>query len=122
MFWCMQRTNIYLEARQTELLDGIAAQEGVSRAEVIRRIIDRALAGSDDDLTAGLTAIDQSFGVLEEADVPVRDSGDRERHLARMWKSGSRSWSTPTFSSLICEESWRPETGCGRPAWTALSP
>lgn len=85
----MQRTNIYLEARQTELLDGIAAQEGVSRAEVIRRIIDRALAGSDDDLTADLAAIDQSFGILEEADIPVRDSGDRERHLAQMWKSGS---------------------------------
>ena len=35
MMWCMQRTNIYLEERQTELLDQLAIDQGVSRAEVV---------------------------------------------------------------------------------------
>ena len=48
MMWCMQRTNIYLEDRQTAVLDRLAAEEGISRAELIRRILDRALQGSDD--------------------------------------------------------------------------
>jgi metal-responsive CopG/Arc/MetJ family transcriptional regulator len=82
----MLRTNIYLEERQTAALDRIAAEEGVSRAEIIRRLLDRALAGRDDDLAADLTAIDESFGVLTEVDLPARGGGDREEHLARMWQ------------------------------------
>lgn len=82
----MIRTNIYLAERQTAMLDRLAAEEGVSRAEVIRRLIDRALAGRDDDLAADLAAIDESFGVLEDADIPARAAGDREEHLARMWR------------------------------------
>jgi len=82
----MTRTNIYLEDRQTAILDRIAAEEGRSRAEVIRRLIDRALAGRDDDLTADLAAIDESFGALRGMDVPTRAAGDREEHLARMWR------------------------------------
>jgi hypothetical protein len=82
----MTRTNIYLEDRQTAILDRLAAEEGVSRAEVIRRLIDRALAGRDDDLAADLAAIDESFGTLADAEVPVRGAGDREAHLARMWQ------------------------------------
>ena len=38
-----QDRNIYLAERQTEALDRIAADEGISRAEVIRRLLDRAL-------------------------------------------------------------------------------
>lgn len=82
----MTRTNIYLEERQTAILDRIADEEGVSRAEVIRRLIDRALAGRDDDLTTDLAAIDESFGVLGELDVPARGANDREAHLSRMWQ------------------------------------
>lgn len=44
----MERTSIYLERRQTTMLDRLAAGEGVSRAEVIRRLLDRALGGEDD--------------------------------------------------------------------------
>jgi len=87
--WCMTRTNIYLEDRQTAMLDRIAAEEGVSRAEVIRRLIDRALAGRDEDVAADLAAIDESFGVLEDADVPARSAGDREEHLARVWRAAA---------------------------------
>jgi len=83
--WCMKRTNIYLDERQTEALDRLAAQEGVSRAEVIRRLLDRVLAGSDESLAADLQAIEQSFGALRDLDAPARGRGGREEHLARMW-------------------------------------
>lgn len=85
----MTRTNIYLEDRQTAMLDRIAAEEGVSRAEVIRRLLDRALAGRDDDLAADLAAIEESFGALAEVDAPARGAGDREAHLAGIWQVGA---------------------------------
>lgn len=85
----MFRTNIYLEDRQTAILDRIAAEEGISRAEVIRRLLDRGLAGRDDDLATDLAAIDESFGALGDVTVPVRGAGDREAHLARMWRVSS---------------------------------
>lgn len=87
--WCMKRTNIYLDQEQTALLDRLAAEEGVSRAEVIRRLLDRALASQDDSLVTGLAAIDESFGVLQDVDIPSRGAGDREEHLARMWQIAS---------------------------------
>lgn len=89
MFWCMNRTNIYLEERQTRALDRLAAEQGVSRAEVVRRLLDRALGGADEDLARDLAAIDESFGALREWDVADRSPGDREHHLARAWKATS---------------------------------
>ena len=86
MFWCMHRTNIYLDDRQIELLDRMATDEGISRAELIRRLVDRALAGGDDDAATDLAAIDFSFGALAEVQVVDRGPGDREEHLARMWR------------------------------------
>lgn len=82
----MERTNIYLERRQTEMLDRLAKDEGVSRAEMIRRLLDRALGGLDDDLAGDLAAIDESFGVLRAVDVPDRGPGDREDHLVAIWR------------------------------------
>lgn len=70
-------------------LDRLAAGEGVSRAEIIRRLLDRALAGQDDSLEVDLMAIDRSFGVLAEIDLPDRRVGEREEHLARIWQAGS---------------------------------
>ena len=91
MSWRMQRTNIYLAERQTEALDRIAADEGISRAEVIRRLLDRALAGGDDDVRNDLAAIDSSFGLLanlgaDELELD-RDDGDRGRHLSQVWST-----------------------------------
>jgi hypothetical protein len=85
----MKRTNIYLDAGQTAALDQLAKEEGVSRAELIRRLLDRALANQDDDLTADIAAIDESFGALQDVDIPARGPGDREAHLARMWQIAS---------------------------------
>ncbi|MFT3889322.1 MAG: ribbon-helix-helix protein, CopG family [Arachnia sp.] len=81
----MQRTNIFLEERQTEALDRLAADEGVSRAEIIRRLIDRGLSGMPDDLTADLHVIDASFGAVRAIDDMERGMDDRDRHLADLW-------------------------------------
>lgn len=85
----MKRTNIYLDEQQAELLDRLARTEGISRAEMIRRLLDRALRNEVDDVAAGLSAIDESFGVLADTEWPQRRSGDREEHLASMWAIGS---------------------------------
>jgi hypothetical protein len=82
----MHRTNIYLDDRQITLLDRLAADEGVSRAELIRRLVDRALAGADDDVATDLAAIDLSFGALADVEFVDRGPGDREAHLARLWQ------------------------------------
>jgi hypothetical protein len=74
----MQRTNIYLEDRQTAALDRVAAAEGVSRAEVIRRLIDEGLDGRSADLSVDLAWIEGSFGVEADLDVPDRGPGARE--------------------------------------------
>lgn len=61
----MKRTNIYLAEGQAAALDRAAEAEGVSRAELIRELIDRALGGHPGaDLAADLAAINGSFGVL----------------------------------------------------------
>jgi hypothetical protein len=85
--WCMRRTNIYLDEEQTASLDRLAEQEGVSRAELIRQLLNRALAGAGDNLASDLKAIEDSFGALPDLDVPGRFPGDREEHLGRMWRS-----------------------------------
>lgn len=85
----MNRTNIYLQDRQTSALDRLAAEQGVSRAEIIRRLLDRALEGADEDLARDLAAIDESFGTLRDLDVADRGPGDREHHLGRAWRTTS---------------------------------
>jgi hypothetical protein len=61
-----ERTN-YLAEGQVAALDRAAEAEGVSRAELIHELIDRAIGGHPGaDLTADLAAIDASFGILAE--------------------------------------------------------
>lgn len=61
----MKRTNIYLAEGQAAALDRIAQGEGVSRAELIRALIDRAIGGDPGaDLAADLAAIESSFAAL----------------------------------------------------------
>ncbi len=88
MIWCMQRTNIYLDEAQLVILDRMAADEGTSRAEVIRRLLDRSLAGGDDDLEADLEAIEDSFGALRDSGSASFERGhdDRAAHLDDIWK------------------------------------
>ena len=86
MFWCMRRTNIYLDEEQTASLDKLAGQQGVSRAELIRQILGRALNNAEDSLVSDLAAIDDSFGALGDIESPDRGPGRREEHLDRMWQ------------------------------------
>lgn len=87
MLWCMLRTNIYLDERQAAALSERARAEGVSRAELIRRLLDRAL-GTGEDLEGDLAAIVDSFGVAKSDEfVLERGPDERSAHLDRMWRS-----------------------------------
>ena len=82
----MKRTNIYLEETQSAALDQMAQAQGISRAELIRQLIDAELGGgTGSDLDADLTAIRDSFGVLRNDGVTfARGEDDRSRHLQRI--------------------------------------
>ncbi len=84
----MQRTNIYLEDRQTAALDRLAAEEGISRAELIRRILDRSLQGRGGVRDADLARLDFAFETAVEIDLPDREPGDRERMLDQLQDRG----------------------------------
>lgn len=77
----MQRTNLYLDERQTAALDQISRAQGISRAEVVRRVIDRSLASESADLDSDLAAIESSFGVLAEAALSDRGPDARAAHI-----------------------------------------
>ena len=83
----MLRTNIYLESKQVDALDEAAKARGVSRAEVVRQLVDRGIGGTARDLEADLAAIEASFGALrgiDESVAVVRAPDDRARHLRRV--------------------------------------
>ncbi len=83
--WCMHRTNIYLTDEQRTALAACAAAEGTSTAELVRRLIDQALAGDSDDRAEDLAAIDASFGALRDVEVDLdRSDGRRGAHLDRI--------------------------------------
>ena len=85
MMWCMKRTNIYLAEGQAAALDRAAEAEGVSRAELIRELIDRALGGHPGaDLAADLSAINDSFGILSEQEEFSRSRDQRMDYLDRL--------------------------------------
>ena len=80
----MRRTNIYLDDQQTASLDRLAEQEGVSRAELIRQLLNRALTNADENRAADLEAINDSFGALRDIDAPARGPDARDQHLNRL--------------------------------------
>jgi len=82
MIWCMKRTNIYLAEGQAEALDRVAEAEGVSRAELIRELIDRAIGGQPGaNVAADLAAIEGSFGVLADQEPFSRGPDERMSYL-----------------------------------------
>lgn len=81
----MKRTNIYLAESQAAALDRAAQAEGVSRAELIRDLIDRAFGGqAGTDLAADLSAISASFGALSGHEPFSRARDDRADYLDRL--------------------------------------
>jgi hypothetical protein len=78
----MNRTNIYLDEEQARSLDEVARAQGISRAALIRRLIDRGLDQSDGDLESDLAAIEGSFDVLSsDEDFLARGADERSQHL-----------------------------------------
>jgi hypothetical protein len=81
----MRRTNIYLDEGQARSLDQAARAQGISRAALIRRLIDRGLDQSDGDLESDIAAIEACFGVLSnDEDFVRRGADERSRHLDRV--------------------------------------
>lgn len=81
----MRRTNLYLDDRQTAALDAMARAQRVSRAEVVRRLIDAALDGAGSKLDNDLAAIDAAFGIDPDFPMPDRSGGERQKYLDRIW-------------------------------------
>jgi len=82
----MNRTNIYLDEEQARWLDDAARAQGISRAALIRRLIDRGLDQGDGGLESDLAAIEASFDVLSSDDGNFGERGvdERSRHLDKM--------------------------------------
>lgn len=82
----MKRTNIYLGEQQSAAVADAARARGISRAELIRQLIDSGLSGSRSaDLETDLGAIAESFGVLSgSGDFLARGADERARHLDRI--------------------------------------
>jgi metal-responsive CopG/Arc/MetJ family transcriptional regulator len=81
----MNRTNIYLDEDQARSLDETARAQGISRAALIRRLIDRGLDQRDGDLESDLAAIEASFNVLSgDEDFLERGADERSRHLDKV--------------------------------------
>ncbi|MGH7882478.1 MAG: CopG family transcriptional regulator [Candidatus Dormibacteraceae bacterium] len=81
---CMHRTQIYLTEEQRQIIAYRALHSGISKAEVIRQILDRELQLSDGSSDHG-SIVDATAGIL--ADYPdwpewladVRGGGASER-------------------------------------------
>jgi len=81
----MKRTNIYLAEGQAAALDRAAEAAGVSRAELIRSLIDRALGGHPGaDLASDRAAIESSFGVLADQEPFSRTADQRMDYLDQL--------------------------------------
>ena len=83
----MQRTNIYLEERQTSALDELARRLSTTRAQVIRTLIDHGLRDQQADADGDVAAIEASFGICTDDELAEfrQDSPAREQHLTRLW-------------------------------------
>jgi len=81
----MVRTNIYLDEAQIAALEAASRDLGVSRAELVRRLIDSGLGTPQPaGLEADLEAIERSFGVGGASTAPPRQPDERARHLERV--------------------------------------
>lgn len=68
------RTQVYLTDEQREAIDRVAAAEGVTMAEVIRRALTAYLAEVSPDPADALA---KTFGAVPGMVVPSRDDWDR---------------------------------------------
>lgn len=80
----MKRTNLYLDESQTAALDRVAHGQGISRAELVRQLLGRALGEVPVEMSTDLAAITESFGALIDEPIPERGPDERAAHLARL--------------------------------------
>lgn len=86
----MKRTQIYISEEQERRIASRAADAGASKAEIIRRLLDRGL-GIDDGAEVQLRAVDETFGIVPDApdwpewlaQVRGEDADERLRRLGR---------------------------------------
>jgi hypothetical protein len=83
----MHRTNSYFEDRQLKALDAMARAEGVSRSDVLRRLVDNAITGDDTRLETDLAAIRESFAGAPDLAVPPREGDTRLDRQDALWRS-----------------------------------
>ena len=67
------RTQIYLTDKQRRRIDELAAAEGITMAEVVRRALDGYLEDQPDPVVA----LAATYGALKDFTVPSRDEWDR---------------------------------------------
>lgn len=75
---------MYLDEDQTAVLDEMAHEQGISRAELVRRLLHRGIANTPVDQEADLVAIEESFGVLADDSFSGRGPDRRAAHLDRL--------------------------------------
>jgi len=66
------RTQVYLSPDQRRRIDALAAAEGVTMAEIVRRALDEYLAAH-----GPREALASTFGAVPDITVPGRDEWDR---------------------------------------------
>lgn len=67
------RTQIYLTDEQRRRIDELAAAEGITMAEIVRRALDGYLDGQPDPEVA----LAATYGAIGDLKVPSRDEWDR---------------------------------------------
>ena len=85
MMWCMRRTNIYLDDATITHLDHLANAQGVSRAEVVREMIQAGLANQVRDEQHDIRQLDLTFGIARDIQFHREGNSARETHLDEMW-------------------------------------
>lgn len=68
------RTQLYLAAEQRRRIDQVAARDGITLAEVVRRALDRYLDDTGADPTV---ALGETFGADPQLSAPSRDEWAR---------------------------------------------
>ena len=74
------RTQIYLTDDQRRRLDALGRRTGAPMARMIREAVDAYLPDDQADVQA---ALDETFGILPDLELPSRDEWDRDARSAR---------------------------------------
>ncbi len=83
----MRRTNVYLDEAQTAMLDEVAREQGISRAELVRRLLHQRMSDAPVDRDADLATIEDSFAALAGEHFVSRGPGEREAGSERIRNS-----------------------------------